>query len=137
MSGPWQLRELAASHRPGDWIRDALCPQVSWVDFFPGKAQSVEPAKRICRMCPVRVECAEYAVTSPIMLLGVWGGMSANERREVRQRRGIKDQNMDDVLDLRCGSEAGAKAHWRRGESPCEACRSASVEARRRRLEAQ
>lgn len=35
-----------------------------------------------------------------------------------------------------CGTEAGAKAHYRRGEQPCRACRDAANERSRGRLSA-
>jgi WhiB family redox-sensing transcriptional regulator len=39
-------------------------------------------AKRICASCAVRVECLAYALRSNEQL-GVWGGMSENERRDL------------------------------------------------------
>ena len=39
-------------------------------------------AKSICKICPVRVECLEYAVAirEPY---GIWGGLTEAERRQV------------------------------------------------------
>ena len=37
-------------------------------------------AKAVCQVCPVRVECTEYAMTirEPY---GIWGGLTETERR--------------------------------------------------------
>jgi len=131
MSSPWQLREAIAAHRPGDWIMDALCPEVSFVDFFPNKSESSEPAKRICRMCPVAAECAEYALTAPSLLHGVWGGMSATERKEIRRRNGIRDVELFEDWH---GTERGERRHRRAGEQPCRPCLDAANTAARTRI---
>jgi len=45
------------------------------------------PAKAICDLCPVREPCLEYAISAREKD-GVWGGLTARERRRlVRQRR--------------------------------------------------
>jgi WhiB family transcriptional regulator, redox-sensing transcriptional regulator len=68
---------------PLGWARDALCPEYPAVDFFPGAGVSPEPAQRICGRCLVRQECADFAMAEKIAV-GVWGGLSARERRKVR-----------------------------------------------------
>lgn len=119
-----------ASHRPGDWLSEALCPQVDWVDFFPKKGASAKPAKRICGMCAVRNECAEYALTSPVFLLGVWGGLTENERKEFRRAEGIESIPEQVFTDYYHGTEAGYKRHQRAGEQPCGLCVQAETIAR-------
>jgi WhiB family transcriptional regulator, redox-sensing transcriptional regulator len=37
----------------------------------------------ICRVCPVRTPCREYAVARPERF-GVWGGTTPRQRRELR-----------------------------------------------------
>jgi hypothetical protein len=44
-------------------------------------------AKRMCRECPVMSKCAEYAIKHESS--GVWGGMSAVERRTARKNLGL------------------------------------------------
>lgn len=61
-------------------FEDALCLQVDPDLFFPDSGQSAEPAKRICRRCPVRAECLEYALRHGERF-GVWGGLSERQRR--------------------------------------------------------
>lgn len=45
-----------------------------------------EAAKRVCARCPVMVECREHALLMPEPY-GVWGGLTAAERRVVIARR--------------------------------------------------
>jgi len=69
-----------------EWRAGALCsgsdPDL-W--FSPGAIEHKE-AKRICRDCPVRRECLEYALATPVDQ-GVWGGMTERERRSYRRRQ--------------------------------------------------
>lgn len=71
---------------PGPWVADALCAQTDPEAFFPGKGGSVRDAKRICFRCPVRVECADYAITNSIEH-GVWGGLAPEERQQLHDRK--------------------------------------------------
>ena len=42
-------------------------------------------ALEVCAGCPVRRECADYAVAAGPRLGGVWGGLTAAERARIRQ----------------------------------------------------
>lgn len=75
----------------GDWRQRAACRQSDPDLFFPigdtGPAvQHAEAAKAVCRQCPVRVDCLEYALTSN-QDAGVWGGVTEEERRKLRRQR--------------------------------------------------
>ena len=50
--------------------------------FFPAKGESTEPAKRVCRRCPVRSECLEHAIARREND-GMWGGTSPRQRRAI------------------------------------------------------
>lgn len=72
-----------------DWIRRARCRDEDPELFFPigttGPAASqLARAKAICRLCPVRVECLEWALETG-QDAGVWGGLSEEERRALRR----------------------------------------------------
>ena len=58
--------------------------------FFPvgltGPAvQQIADAKAICRGCPVRLVCLQYALAAHLDD-GVWGGYDEGGRRELRRR---------------------------------------------------
>jgi WhiB family redox-sensing transcriptional regulator len=53
--------------------------------FVTERGQSTEPGKVICAGCPVRAECQSYAVGAGQDLHGVWGGLTARDRREMRR----------------------------------------------------
>ncbi|MGH9153264.1 MAG: WhiB family transcriptional regulator, partial [Acidimicrobiales bacterium] len=64
---------------PGPWRQRGACGVVPTQVFFPGRGQSVEPAKAVCRACPVITECREYALGISD-LKGIWGGLAEEER---------------------------------------------------------
>lgn len=70
----------------GEWALDAACLDADPEAFFPDRGGDVSPAKRLCRVCPVRAECLDYAVSTN-QLYGVWGGMSERERTRQRRRQ--------------------------------------------------
>lgn len=45
-------------------------------------------AKKICGSCSYKVECLLFAIKNNEM--GIWGGTTENERREIRRGRGLK-----------------------------------------------
>jgi len=81
------LSELCELTRRPAWHRDAACRGHTDL-FFPIRGQATEPAKAICATCLVRDECLAAALEmgdgGPV---GVWGGMSARERKKLRQPR--------------------------------------------------
>jgi WhiB family redox-sensing transcriptional regulator len=81
------------------WRDRARCRPGSMIDpelFFPvgttGPAEAqINTAKAICALCPVRVECLQWALDTA-QDAGVWGGLSEGERRTLRrgQRRRVR-----------------------------------------------
>lgn len=76
-----------------DWRFFAECAGEDPELFFPigtsGPAQlQAEAAKAICRRCPVKDECLQWAFESG-QDAGVWGAMTEEERREYRVRHGM------------------------------------------------
>lgn len=67
---------------PEPWPERALCKQTDPDVFFPEKGGSTRDAKRICTGCHVRSECLDYALARDERF-GVWGGLSARERRQL------------------------------------------------------
>lgn len=77
----------------GPWHGDAVCRRDEAGLFFaPSKEPTAarltreQAAKRVCARCPVLVECREHALLMPEPY-GVWGGLTAAERRVVLSRR--------------------------------------------------
>jgi WhiB family redox-sensing transcriptional regulator len=77
----------------GPWHSEAACrSDEAGLFFAPSKEPTAarlsreEAAKRVCARCPVMLECREHALLQPEPY-GVWGGMTAAERRVVLARR--------------------------------------------------
>ncbi|MFF1544960.1 WhiB family transcriptional regulator [Streptomyces sp. NPDC058291] len=73
-----------------DWREHAECRTEDPDLFFPigtsGPALlQTEQAKAVCRHCPVREPCLEWAMETD-QTLGVWGGTSETERRSLKRR---------------------------------------------------
>ncbi|MFG3286287.1 WhiB family transcriptional regulator [Streptomyces sp. NPDC048111] len=83
----------AREDQAGPWHAEAVCRRDEAGLFFaPSKEPTAarlsreEAAKRVCARCPVMVECREHALLMPEPY-GVWGGLTAAERRVVIARR--------------------------------------------------
>ena len=74
------------------WRQQAACRDSDTNVFFPDSDADAGPALAICAVCPVRIECLEYAVRirEPH---GIWGGLNELERRRL----------IRDVEQLRAG----------------------------------
>lgn len=64
------------------WMGEGLCSQTDPEAFFPEKGGSTREAKAVCRRCPVRPECLEFALDNEERY-GIWGGLSERERRRL------------------------------------------------------
>lgn len=79
-------RALAALPALGEWIDDAACGPLVDVAVWTADAPDVEElalAERVCRRCPVRQACSDYAATAPVFGLwaGVWHGSKGRPAR--------------------------------------------------------
>ena len=64
--------------------RTAGLPLDAW---FPEPGHPVDPAAlRVCWACPVREDCLEHAIETR-ETDGVWGGLSAKQRRSLIRSR--------------------------------------------------
>jgi WhiB family redox-sensing transcriptional regulator len=71
-----------------NWHEDIACRDADPDLFFPigttGPAlRQMEEAKRICRDCPVQIQCLGWALENGAAD-GVWGGTTPEERRVIR-----------------------------------------------------
>ncbi|GAA1110420.1 WhiB family transcriptional regulator [Nocardiopsis metallicus] len=70
----------------GGWWAWAACRDMDPDLWFPAQSTSVRAAKRVCRVCPVQLNCLTDALGRG-ELYGVWGGTSEEERRLIRAVR--------------------------------------------------
>lgn len=72
------IGELFAIHTE-TWIDEAICPQTDAEEFYPEQGASAAVAKAVCRDCPVRIPCLQFALDNSESH-GVWGGFTPKER---------------------------------------------------------
>ena len=76
---------------PPPWREDSACrEESSRASFFPGGDRGktltmATEAKRVCRGCPVKIDCLLYAIETQ-QEYGVWGGATVPERRKLIRR---------------------------------------------------
>jgi WhiB family redox-sensing transcriptional regulator len=80
---------------PMPWKEDGLCWNMAgqagnWMDVpsMPSAAQRSAKSTEIaiCRQCPVRKECLNYALRTN-QPSGIWGGLIPRDRAKLRKRR--------------------------------------------------
>lgn len=83
-----------ASHLPapprGDlaWLANAHCQGMDPELFFPRKSDAQKETIKFCLRCPVRLDCLQYALDTPVNY-GIWGGTTQEERRQLRRKRRV------------------------------------------------
>jgi WhiB family redox-sensing transcriptional regulator len=65
------------------WADRAACRGLDLALFFPERSESAAPGKRICRDCPVRMQCLVAGMPERH---GTWGGLTRNERTALRRK---------------------------------------------------
>lgn len=63
-------------------------PEFSHVSMFPKTTVQVRAARNVCDACPLAcfTACREWALTQPMFLTGMFGGLTQSERRATRKR---------------------------------------------------
>jgi hypothetical protein len=86
------LSEFSLVLKTFDWMDDAACRGQSPEVFFPesGYNGKVRNALRVCKDCPVRGKCLEFALSNEIEY-GIWGGATAMQRKAMRRMRDTLD----------------------------------------------
>jgi WhiB family redox-sensing transcriptional regulator len=72
-------------HEPEDWTKGAVCASSDPETFFPEEGFSNAKAKAMCLSCPAVDACEQWAIDHDERH-GIWGGKSAEERREDRHK---------------------------------------------------
>ncbi|OLF11874.1 WhiB family transcriptional regulator [Actinophytocola xanthii] len=98
------------------WMRDGLCAQTDPDAFHPDEHGSVEPAKAVCAVCPVLAECRAYALETG-QRFGVWGGLSARERQQIRTGT-ITKSTRPGAHSAKNAHQVGAPNTQQSGENP-------------------
>jgi WhiB family transcriptional regulator, redox-sensing transcriptional regulator len=75
-----------------EWQDRGLCRGMPAGLFFDAdgdrggrRTRQEEAAKEVCRRCPVIAKCRDHAIAAEYF--GVWGGLTAVERSELRRAR--------------------------------------------------
>lgn len=69
-----------------DWMADGLCRGAPPDLFFAKDHHSVNRARAVCLICPVKTDCLEYALEHHERT-GMWGATTPKERRVILRRR--------------------------------------------------
>lgn len=82
-----ELEDWLALHQAIDDAETAIActnfPEAYFPESDAGNALEVKWAKDMCRECPVRVQCAEFAIKwQPA---GIWGGLTGLDRRRIHE----------------------------------------------------
>lgn len=67
------------------WMDEADCAGIGSDWWYPRAREDGvigAQAKRVCRSCPVRLECLEYALEIKDGF-GIWGGLTPKERSKI------------------------------------------------------
>lgn len=72
-----------------------LCAETDPDAFFTEKKGDTysRQAIELCRRCTHQTDCAEFAINY-YDLDGLWGGLTPNQRKEIRKQRGTRGQSI-------------------------------------------
>lgn len=124
------LEDLTSPRDALSWQDRALCAEVGGDEWFPEKGGSTREAKRVCRACPVKMACLDYALENDERF-GIWGGMSERERRRLKRTVDIAD-GLPAVRRCQSGQHFMTAGNVT-GDGSCSACKLAAGRARRNR----
>lgn len=82
----WANHGSCRGEDPGTWFLDDL-------KSAEGR-KSVKHAKSICAMCPVRIQCLNYAIENKERF-GIWGGLTPHER--YGRRAGLRPERIREM----------------------------------------
>ncbi len=71
-----------------EWHARAACRGTGTDAFFPRRGTLYDGTRQLCAECPVREECLETALADS-KLVGLWGGTTPAQRREMRRERAV------------------------------------------------
>ena len=80
------------------WTDNAACKGKGHLFFEDDHLTIVRKAKAVCATCPVVDQCLMYAMDNNEF--GVWGGMTANERKNHRRREKRREKMTQFVVKV-------------------------------------
>jgi WhiB family redox-sensing transcriptional regulator len=83
-AGSIQLPEAALPMGP--WVNEAACRGLATNLFYPERGDPTRHALEVCKPCPVKADCLQYAIDNSERW-GVWGGLTERQRRRIRSDR--------------------------------------------------
>lgn len=117
-----------------DWRKQAACKNLPTEWWFPdvGGEGGMERAVEICKTCPVKEPCLEWAIAHEDN--GIWGATTPLQRKKLRKIRRVVLDRPEKAFDRSaCGTLAGYAAHRRElkasgkpGKVTCRACLDAN-----------
>lgn len=96
-------------HSTANWDEKARCRGMDPNTFYPGRHSTpaeMREARDVCQKCPVRWDCLAYSLIN-WEKVGIWGGFTEIERRELRKMLKIVISEGAVPED-----DAGAAAKW-------------------------
>lgn len=83
------MLEMDYTPESGDleWLADAACRDMNVDDFFVEAGRTIDTSVLdVCRRCPVRRDCLDYAYDRDFTS-GYFGGMSPGQRRTMSHKQ--------------------------------------------------
>ena len=98
------------------WHDEGTCNSVDPELFFVEQAGSDNPeARKICRECPVKVKCLQFALDNEEEF-GVWGGLTPNGRNRFRRKyKYVTAENLHEYLtryERNKRDRMNSRKHW-------------------------
>lgn len=91
-----QIAEIPAD-KLTKWGEHGVCNQVGQDIFMPNPTwprdeylDAQRAAKEICSTCPVKSQCLDYALNQENPPVGIWGGTTESDRRELSRKRPLR-----------------------------------------------
>lgn len=122
MTGAQPIHDLQGAMADRLWMNDASCREFDPDLWFPDPTDrdATYEAKRICKYCPVKERCEDYADEIGAMH-GIFAGQRRNGMILAPRKRGS------------CGTPGGYSQHRLAHERACTPCRLAQRDQSRQR----
>lgn len=110
-----------------DWRTQAACRGLDPELFFPPRGnRTATEAKAVCRTCPVRTQCLDFANSYPEPERhGVWGGVTERQRRRMRGSQSARPGRPRIAKIAEHGTAQRARICDDLDGGMCEPCRAA------------